>query len=71
MRVDQPLRLVRFGNRSAGPEKRGSGSPSSERAWGPHPHAVSQACAAFYRQSVGLLRIVSEAHEPKRLGVAE
>jgi hypothetical protein len=30
------------------PEKRCFGLSSSERAWGPQPHAVSQACAAFF-----------------------
>jgi hypothetical protein len=34
------------------PEKRCSGLSSPNAAWGPRPHALSQACAAFFVRSV-------------------
>jgi hypothetical protein len=34
------------------PEKRCSGLSSPNAAWGPQPHALSQACAAFFVRSV-------------------
>ena len=55
--------VIRYGNRSAEPEKRCSGSSSSERPARPFRLAgLSLACPAFFVRHDGLLRIVSYAN---------
>ncbi len=71
MKAAEPRSFVRFGNRSTARKNAVPAYRRQHARGDPQPHAVSQACTAFYPTSVGRLRYVSESNEQARLGDGE
>ena len=71
MKVAESGPFIRVGNHSPARKNAAPADRRRHARGGPHPHAVSQACAAFYLTFVGLLRYVSDANERARLGAGE